>query len=219
MELIAHIPRDTFEHVYEPREDTFLFLDALEQEKEFLVKLVQPTICLEIGPGSGVVSAFVSTLLEEQHAVFLSCDINPKAAATARETIQRACKKQHHVADTVIGDLCSPFGSRIDGRVDLLLFNPPYVVTDEDEVGCSDIRAAWAGGVNGMAVTSRFLPCISKLLSPQGACYMVLLQENDPLSIAKKLAEDQWLMPKMIMKKTAKNERLSVWRFTHRKRK
>lgn len=38
--------------VYEPAEDTFLFLDALQDELPFLAAL-DPTICLEIGCVNG----------------------------------------------------------------------------------------------------------------------------------------------------------------------
>ena len=103
--------------------------------------------------------------------------------------------------------------------MDILLFNPPYAPTDEEEVGHADLRAAWAGGKDGMEVTSRFIPCISSLLSPSGVCYLVFVAENNPLQVAKEMAEKWMLMPKQVAKKTAKNERLSVWRFTHRRTK
>lgn len=45
---------------------------------------------------------------------------------------------------------------RIDGAVDLLLFNPPYVVTTEEEEVNEQARAslggAWAGGTNGTKI-------------------------------------------------------------------
>jgi len=45
---------------------------------------------------------------------------------------------------------------RIDGAVDLLLFNPPYVVTTEEEEANEQARAslggAWAGGNNGTKI-------------------------------------------------------------------
>ena len=36
---LAHFSSDDFNFIYEPAEDTFLFLDALEQEVDFLEKL------------------------------------------------------------------------------------------------------------------------------------------------------------------------------------
>lgn len=121
--------------------------------------------------------------------------------------------------DCVVSDLASAFGNQLNGKVDLLIFNPPYVPTDSDELGHCDLRAAWAGGKDGMEVTGRFLPDIARLLSPGGCCYLVLVQENHPIEVAKLVAEKYNLMPKLIAKRTAKNERLSVWRYTHRRMK
>lgn len=45
---LSHIPKEYYEDVYEPAEDTFLLLDALEQDAESL-RSMRPLISLEIG--------------------------------------------------------------------------------------------------------------------------------------------------------------------------
>ena len=208
--------RSVYATVYEPREDSFLFLEALDADRELLQSRPR-SLVLEVGPGSGIVSAHLSAVLgAAQHALFLGCDINPAAARAAHETFYRNAGQRPHLCDTLVGDLCGPLSARLRGQVDVLLFNPPYVPTDDDELGHSDLRAAWAGGADGMAVTSRFLPLVAPLLAPDGLCYLVLERANDPVAIARQMAETWQLTPKRVAACTAKNERLSVWRFSHR---
>ena len=45
---LEHLTHADFENVYEPAEDTFLFLDALEQEEKYL-RAIDPSICVEVG--------------------------------------------------------------------------------------------------------------------------------------------------------------------------
>jgi release factor glutamine methyltransferase len=49
---IGHLTADDYEHIYEPAEDSFIFLDALELEAEGLREL-KPTVCVEIGYVNG----------------------------------------------------------------------------------------------------------------------------------------------------------------------
>lgn len=54
-----------------------------------------------------------------------------------------------------------PLASRLHRQVDVLLFNPPYVPTlDEEAYGAqndADITGAWAGGKDGMRITDMLL--------------------------------------------------------------
>ncbi|TDH66436.1 hypothetical protein CCR75_007738 [Bremia lactucae] len=174
--------------VYEPAEDTFLFIDALQDEIPSILAL-DPIICLEIGCGSGAVFVYLATQLQKvgTHVLFLATDINQLAAKVA----QRTAKKNGTVAfDLVHTDLLRCFEPRIHGQVDLLLFNPPYVPTPSEEVGSTGIEAAWAGGHDGREVIDRLLPKLLDVLSPRGVLYMVAVKENKLEEIAGILAKD-----------------------------
>ena len=66
------------------------------------------------------------------------------------------------------------------GKVDLLLCNPPYVATDEEEVGGQGLSAAWAGGQRGLGVTRALIEQLQDILSPLGLAYIVVEQCNKP---------------------------------------
>ena len=55
--------------------------------------------------------------------------------------------------DVVRTDLAGSL--RLSGKVDLLLFNPPYVATPREEMEGSGISISWAGGVDGRCVRVR----------------------------------------------------------------
>lgn len=108
----------------------------------------------------------------------IAIDINPYACQSTLETA-----KAHAVdaqVDVLRSDLVSGLLPPMAGKVDMLLFNPPYVVTPDEEVERKDIAAAWAGGKDGRLVIDRLLPVIPTLLSDRGVAYMVVIPENKP---------------------------------------
>ncbi|KAJ8327904.1 hypothetical protein BDV3_005245 [Batrachochytrium dendrobatidis] len=205
---ISHISRDQYQSVYEPAEDTFLLLDALEKDRNILLD-IQPTIALEIGSGSGCVTAFLGALLGSSNTLFLCTDINDFAAKTTLKTGQ-ANKIQ---IDAVITSFTSSLHQRICHNIDVLIFNPPYVVTTSDEVGSHGIEAAWAGGIDGREVIDKFLPLVSQLLSKQGQCYLVLIKENRPEEIMQHMLDIYNLHSEIVLKRKAGFEGLFVVRF------
>nr|XP_019585435.1 PREDICTED: hemK methyltransferase family member 2 isoform X2 [Rhinolophus sinicus] len=100
--LYGHVGRGAFSDVYEPAEDTFLLLDALEAA---MSELKGVEICLEVGSGSGVVSAFLASMIGPQ-ALYICTDINPKAAACTLETAR--CNKVH--IEPIVTDLVGSHG-------------------------------------------------------------------------------------------------------------
>ncbi|XP_043927259.1 methyltransferase N6AMT1 [Protopterus annectens] len=204
--LFPHVGRDIFAEVYEPAEDTFLLMDALEQDAEELTRC-NATVCLEVGCGSGVVSAFLASVLGP-HVLYFCTDINPLAASCTLETALCNGVNLH----PVIMDLAGGLMPRLNGKVDVLVFNPPYVVTPSEEVRSQGIQASWAGGKNGREVMDRFFPSVASLLSSQGLFYLVTVQENNPSDVLLAI-EEYGLKGKVAISRPAGREILSILKF------
>lgn len=87
-----------------------------------------------------------------------------------------------------MADLAGVLADRLAGSVDLLLFNPPYVATPDEELGNScSLQAAWAGGANGTEVITRFIDQANHLLSPHGQFLLVLEKVNQPHQLLNKI--------------------------------
>ncbi|XP_046350926.2 methyltransferase N6AMT1-like [Haliotis rufescens] len=204
---MGHLGSSDYNHVYEPAEDSFLFLDALEQEHDFLAKL-RPTVCLEIGSGSGVCITFLARMLGSS-SVYMSTDINVRAACITRDTAYR----NSVMVEPVVTDLVNSLASRLAGCVDVLLFNPPYVVTPSQEVGSKGIEASWAGGIRGREVVDRLFPLIPSILSPEGVFYLVIIKENDQDEIEDIMKKNGFQMV-VVKSRQSGPEFLSVLKFT-----
>ncbi|KAF3688473.1 HemK methyltransferase family member 2 [Channa argus] len=201
--LYSHAGRGDFRDVYEPAEDSFLLIDALEKDAEKLQHM-RPCVCLEVGSGSGVVSAFLASVVGPA-ALYLCTDVNPAAAQCTAQTA--SCNSV--LLQPVITDLVDGLLPQLRGKVDVLLFNPPYVVTPSEEVGKTGIEAAWAGGQRGREVIDRFLPIVSQLLSSRGVFYLITIAENKPEEIIHFLSK-YGLKGESSLSTRAGNERLSV---------
>eukprot|EP01029_Cantina_marsupialis_P029932 TRINITY_DN78590_c0_g1_i1.p1 TRINITY_DN78590_c0_g1~~TRINITY_DN78590_c0_g1_i1.p1 ORF type:complete len:215 (+),score=51.82 TRINITY_DN78590_c0_g1_i1:197-841(+) len=204
---LDHIDFADYDKVYEPAEDSFLMMDTfLEMKNEIIAS--KPVISLEVGSGSGVLTTSLRQTLDIPLISFCT-DVNEFAARTTLGTA-----KQNRITnvEAILTDLTGAFGKKLHGKVDILIFNPPYVPTPPEEVGHNDIRAAWAGGVDGMEVTNRFLELVYDLLSQKGSCYLVVVQDNKPEEIMEKMCA-KGLKAERAKRKRAFNEDLSILRF------
>ncbi|TYK06871.1 hemK methyltransferase family member 2 [Cucumis melo var. makuwa] len=195
--------------VYEPCDDSFALVDALLADR---VKLLNhnPTLCLEFGCGSGYVITSLALILGKEASAthYIATDINPHAIRVTQETLEA-----HGLhAELVCTDLASGLEKRLAGSVDVLVVNPPYVPTPEDEVGQDGIASAWAGGENGRSVIDRILPVADVLLSDKGWLYMVTLTANNPFQICLQMREKGYAS-RIVVQRSTEEESLHVIKF------
>lgn len=202
---LCHISEDEYSKIYEPAEDSFLLIDALECELKYIREL-NPSICVEVGSGSGVVLTALGKVLREK-CFYIATDINPKACSVTRET---GSKNQVSI-EAICTDLVKNM-DQLEGKVDVLLFNPPYVVTPPDEVGVTGLMSAWAGGLKGREVMDRIFPCVPRLLSPNGVFYLLVIKENCAYEI-EDIFHGYGFTMKDVLFRRAGREHLSVLKF------
>uniref|UniRef100_A0A803KTE9 Methyltransferase small domain-containing protein n=1 Tax=Chenopodium quinoa TaxID=63459 RepID=A0A803KTE9_CHEQI len=168
--------------VYEPCDDSFALVDALLADRMNLLQL-EPTMCLEIGCGSGYVITSLALMLGQDTNSSVHCfatDINPDAVEVTLATL-----KAHGVhAEVMNMDIASALEDRLAGLVDVVVVNPPYVPTPEDEVG--------AGGI--------------------GWLYMLTLAANKPSELCG-LMRKKGYASKIIVQRSTEEESLHVIKF------
>ncbi|XP_058198076.1 uncharacterized protein LOC131313659 [Rhododendron vialii] len=195
--------------VYEPCDDSFALVDALLADQMNLL-MHNPKLCMEVGCGSGYVITSLALVLGQGAcgAYYIATDINPHAVRVTSETLEA-----HGVhAELITTDIASGLEERLAGLVDVMVVNPPYVPTPEEEVGRDGIASAWAGGENGRCVIDKILPVADKLLSDRGWLYMVTLTANNPSEICLQM-RDKGYASRIVVQRSTEEESLHVIKF------
>ncbi|XP_014612789.1 PREDICTED: hemK methyltransferase family member 2 [Polistes canadensis] len=205
---IVKLSKDDLETVYEPAEDSFCMLDALQNDLGAL-KIMKSVLCLEIGSGSGVlITSLAMELNKYTQGYYVAIDINPNACRTTKVT------GKNNSVDINVAQMDLLNNIRYNEMFDIILFNPPYVVTDSEEVTDSKlISRTWAGGKHGREVMEKVFPHIPKLLSSNGIFYLVVIKENDPNYIIE-LFKRLNMVGTIVQERKIRGEHLFVMRFT-----
>jgi len=163
------------EEVYEPAEDTYLLAENLE---------VQPNdLILEIGAGCGILS--VLSAFTAIHVVTL--DISPRAVRCSK--LNAKINDVSEKMDIIRGDLFEPL--RESELFDLIIFNAPYLPTEEDKQK-SWLEYAWEGGEKGRRLIDRFTSSVSVHLKPGGRILLVQSTLADVDETVRKLKEHKF---------------------------
>ena len=154
---------NTHENVYVPAEDSYLLAENLEVENGKSV--------LEIGTGSGIVAMYASKLTDKVTAT----DINFDAIQLAESNF-----KANNIdnVELLFGNLFEPVKDR---KFDVILFNTPYLPTEEGEVIEDNLNYAFDGGLNGRKVIDLFLNEVKNHLNDDGIVQLIQssLSDND----------------------------------------
>lgn len=89
--------------------------------------------------------------------VYLCTDLNPHAT---RCTLETGVANKVPL-NPILTNLTSSLLPRLTRQIDVLVFNPPYVETEDEEAYDAQfdgtIEKAWAGGESGMKITIKVL--------------------------------------------------------------
>ncbi|SFM18721.1 HemK2/MTQ2 family protein methyltransferase [Methanolobus profundi] len=141
------------DQVYDPAEDSYLLADtALELVKDGMN-------ILEIGTGSGFVSAVIKA---NRDVRLIATEISPLAAECARS----------NNIDVIRTDMFA--GLKNGQHFDVIIFNPPYLPTSEDEKVPGWLNYAFDGGVDGRKDIKPFMEQVHNYLKPHGIILLLI---------------------------------------------
>jgi release factor glutamine methyltransferase len=163
--FFSNLVFEVCENVYEPAEDSFLFAENLHVKSS--------TQVLDMGTGIGI----LGILAAKQASEVVAVDLNPFAIRCAKQNAQRT-KSQSNMT-FLQGDLFAPLNET--SKFDMILFNSPYLPSEEGEEG-TWLGRAWAGGTTGRDVIDSFITQASAHLKKSGE---ILLMQSTLANVEK----------------------------------
>jgi len=142
--------------VYQPAEDSYLLTDILKRELPELISKNPDLRFLEIGAGSGIHLSTAEKAGIKKENIF-SSDIDQDSV--------------NHC--NLLGYNCvnSDLFENINGKYDLIIFNPPYLPEDSKEP--IDSKTATTGGKKGDEIILRFLEQAKNYLNKNGKIFLL----------------------------------------------
>ena len=162
---------NTDDNVYIPAEDSYLLAENLEIKENQSV--------LEIGTGSGIVAMYASRFSDN----ITVTDINFDACELARRNFE---ENNIENIEILFGNLFEVVENR---KFDVILFNTPYLPTEDDEVLENNINYAFDGGLNGRKIIDLFLNEVKNHLNDGGIVQMIQSSLSDNEETLKKFDE------------------------------
>lgn len=130
-----------------PRPETELLVEMVI---EFIKDHESPTV-IDLGTGSGAIA--LSIAYEVPRSKVIAIDNCPKALELARQNVSKLNLKNR--VNLMCSDLFTELGAELEGKVDVVVSNPPYLKSAEIENLMCEVkdfepRIALDGGENGL---------------------------------------------------------------------
>jgi release factor glutamine methyltransferase len=140
--------------IYQPAEDSYLMSRILKEKIPSLLKENKELKFLEIGAGSGIHLETVKSLGVKN---IFSSDIDKKSVSFC----------------TLLGFNCihSDLFENIQGKYNIIIFNPPYLPEDTREP--KDSKRATTGGKRGNEIILKFLEQAKNYLAVDGKIFLI----------------------------------------------
>ena len=156
--------------VFIPRPETELLVESVAQ----LISVERQATIVDVCTGSGCLAVAIAWL--RPYARVFAIDLSNASLDVARKNAAR-----HAVSERITwlaGDLLGPLGGQqLEGRIDVIVSNPPYIAetdweTLQPEVRLFEPRGALVGGPQGTEMHERLLEEAGRYLSPGGVLIM-----------------------------------------------
>jgi release factor glutamine methyltransferase len=160
--------------VFVPRPETELLL---AWGLPVIADVTKPVV-VDLCTGTGVLALALAN--ERPDATVHAVELDPVALAWARQNAELAAQNGDTPIKLYAGDVTDPqILSDVDGTVDLVLCNPPYVPDGTEvppEVAEHDPKMAVFGGTDGLDVIRPVVAAAARLLKPGGG---VAIEHDD----------------------------------------
>lgn len=178
--------------IYQPAEDSFLMSRILKEKLPELLEKNPDLKFLEIGAGSGIHLETAKNLGVKKENIY-SSDIDKKSVSHCN----------------LLGFNCihSDLFEKINGKYDLIIFNPPYLPEDAREP--KDSKLATTGGKKGSEIILNFLKQAKNFLEKNGKIFLITSSLSGDIDF-KKLGYEA----KEIGCEKLFYERLCIWEIT-----
>lgn len=153
------------EGVFIPRPETELLAECVIE----FVKFRESPAVIDVGTGTGAIALSIASEVPGSHV--FAVDICPKALALAAYNTNHLGLENQ--VCFVKSDLFEELDTVLEGKVDAIVSNPPYIATGDvaelpSEVRDFELAIALDGGEDGLRILRRLVLGACQLLKPKG---------------------------------------------------